>query len=174
MEELLVALDRLIDRLSDRAFFRRPAAPHAIDELEKAIGRKLPADYRRFLLAHDGGFIFRKPFDPCNEAQPARARWNSNYLRGCEDLRTEYLDDALRARDIDPAIDDWPYVAFCHTDGQELLVFGRPGPDGSSPVLDAHHEVFHPAWAPLVPDFAAFLARYIEAEGFPETVASTC
>jgi hypothetical protein len=35
------------------------------------------------------------------------------------------------------------------------------------------YEVLYPEWMPLAPDFATFFARYIQAEGFPETIAST-
>ena len=168
MADLLRELEVLIARLPDRAFFCPPAGRDAITGVERTIGRALPSAYKRFLSAHDGGFIAGSPV----AAAFATQRWNANHLLGCEDLVRDYEDDRLLARDVEPTLVDWPYVPFCRTNGQETLVFGPTGPDGEPPVLDAFHEVGPGEWGVLAKSFADFLRTYIDGDGFPPTIAS--
>ncbi len=170
MVELLAELSRLIVRLQGRAFFQPPASAKEIADAEAVMGLSLPEAYRMFLRLHDGGFISPDPVDEADERAFADGCWNSHHLRGCADLVREYQDAFLREKDIDPDLEEWPYIPFCHTDGQEVLVFGPRGPNGIEPVLDAWHDVGPAEWGVLADSFADFLRTYVDSEGFPPTI----
>jgi SMI1/KNR4 family protein SUKH-1 len=173
-------MDDVLDRLADfiarnptRCCFAPGASLARIAEAEKAAGIGFPEPYQRFLARFDGGFIslHRQTSDP--DWDHASSEWNSNALFGTARLVDEHLD--LRGRWL---LDigwegEWPYLPFCHTDGQELLVFGPAGPDGARPVRDAWHEVWPHEWHVVYPDFRAFLAAYLETEGRIETIGSS-
>lgn len=166
-------LGALIARCPDRAFFDGPASEADIAGTEAAIGRALPDAYKQFLRAHNGGFIAQEAVTERDEATLDAEAWNANHLLGCDAIRHEYRDAFLIARDVEPDLGDWPFIPFCQTEGQETLVFGPPGPNGIAPVLDAFHEVGADEWGVLAPGFHVFLNRYVDTEGFPETIALT-
>lgn len=64
MKDLIASLRRLIDLDAESSGLARsepgsPATPGDIEAVEKAYGLVLPADYRAFLLLHDGWVGFR-------------------------------------------------------------------------------------------------------------------
>jgi hypothetical protein len=171
MTDLIERLRRFIAAHPKRAFFDAPASPGAVDGLEAGIGVRLPGAYHQFLLAFDGGFINiagSSPDDP--DWDLGTARWNSNHLLGTAQIQKEHAQWARIGRDVF-GVEPWPFIPFCQTSGQELLVFGPVGADGEAPVLDAFHEVPPEEWGVLYPDFRAFLSAYLDGEGRVETIA---
>ena len=171
MNELLARLRKFIADHPNRCFFRPGASVHAIAEAESAIGHPLPNDYRQFLAEFDGGFISicGQPGDEYWDE--AAARWNSNSFSGIEQLVTEHNDlQLIWQLDLHWA-GPWPYIPFCHTNGQERLVFGAPSMSGRRPVLDAFHEASPEEWGELYSSFAALLSAYLAGDGQINTIA---
>jgi hypothetical protein len=171
MDDLLRRLRERVEREPEIWVFPPPAFEDAIAEVETAIGRSLPEDYKQFLRCFDGGFasLYLSSADPSWDL--GASEWNSNVLFGTERLKTEYADQ----RDI-WQLDlgwqgPWPYIPFCHTSGQELLVFAPgEGGDGEGVVRDAFHEVGPEEWGLVYPSFTAFLTAYLDGHGEVATI----
>lgn len=168
-------MDKLFERLAayiaahpNTAFFNPPATPKEIAEVESAIGVQLVAEHKSFLGRFNGGFIDVSDIGP--DALPDAA-WNSNNLLSTKQIAKEYLQWATIGADVFGYEGTWPYVPFCQTEGQELLVLGPSKPGGSAPVLDAFHEMPPDEWSSLYPSFTEFLNAYLDGEGKVKTIA---
>ncbi|HEY7115512.1 MAG TPA: SMI1/KNR4 family protein [Tepidisphaeraceae bacterium] len=171
MNDLLQRLQEFVAAHPRRAFFDAAASADAVAGLEAAIGVRLPAAYRQFLLAFDGGFINTSGGTPEDQRWDlGTARWNSNHLLGIRGIQKEFAQWAKIGRDVF-GVEPWPYIPFCQTSGQELLVLGPEGADGEAPVLDAFHEAPPEEWEVLYPSFRAFLSAYLDGEGRVKTIA---
>src|SRR2546423_1862105 len=101
MDELLQRLRDWVDANCTRAFFNAPASPGDVDALEQRIGLRLPDDFRKFLLAFDGGFINTSPFKPDEDDWYIdNASWNSNHLLSIESIEKEYQQLASIGREV--------------------------------------------------------------------------
>jgi hypothetical protein len=169
MKEILDALEELVAAHPSGCCFRPGASPAQIAAAEAALGLEIPEPYRRFLARFDGGFISLCGSTSDADWDFASAEWNSNELFGTERLVREYLDQKLIWQLDRGWPGPWPYLPFCHTNGQELLVFAPPG-GGERAVLDAWHEVGPHEWGVLHPGFEPFLAAYLRGRGQVETV----
>lgn len=168
-------MDKLLERLAayiaahpQTAFFNTPATSDEIAAVESALGVPLPNEYRAFLARHNGGFIDVSEIGP--EALPDAA-WNSNTLLGTVQLMKEYRQWANIGADVFGFQGKWPYIPFCQTEGQELLVFGPSTAGRAAPVLDAFHEMPPDEWSERYPSFTAFLEAYLDGEGNVNTIA---
>ena len=171
MVDVFDALQRFVEAHPARCCFRPGASAAEIAAAEAAMGMEIPAAYRRFLARFDGGFISLYRLTTDADWDFGAAEWNSNALFGIERLVHEYKDQQLIWQ-LDLGWEGpWPYLPFCHTDGQEHLVFGPADPAGERPVLDAWHEVWPHEWGVLYRGFEEFLAAYVGGEGNVETVA---
>jgi hypothetical protein len=172
---------RCVERLAsyratfpEKAFFRPPASPAAIEATESAIGLTLPDCYKEFLLVHDGGFIdicFNDPTDPLFRMDTAES--NSHSLFGCHEITKSYRDLSEFAEPYEWR-GKWPFIPFCRTRGQEKLVFGPPDCDGEMPVIDATEQgAPNNGWGVLYPNFEAFLDAYVSGDGDLEVIGGT-
>ena len=123
LADLLIQLQENVSRYPTRAIFRPPASDDEIAAAEAAMDVGIPESYRRFLKTFNGGFISLCGDSSETDWNERNAAWNSNLLFGTERIVKEYT----RWRQI-WQLDmgwsgDWPYVPFCQTEGQELLVF---------------------------------------------------
>jgi hypothetical protein len=159
LDDLLGRLAEFITRHPGHAVFGPPATAAEVAAVESATGLILPRSYKRFLLHFNGGFIslHRSKADPSWDE--ASAAWNSNCLFGTDRLIAEYADQSLIWRADLGWPGAWPYLPFCHTAGQELLVFAATDPaTGEGHVLDAWHEVWPQEWGVLYEGFQPLLA----------------
>lgn len=168
MQSLLNKLGAQIDKHPRRAFFAPPASPEQIDGLQQYIQLPLPDSYRLFLRMHNGGFFSHERPDKADDIHMATEAWNSNQLLGVEEI-ADYFD-RIRYKFSGRYI---RFIPFCHTQGQELLVFSTIGETSDdSPVFDAWHEVGPDDWMnqKLYDGFAEFLEAYIEKFGDIRTI----
>jgi SMI1/KNR4 family protein SUKH-1 len=170
MDDVLDRLQAIVAQRPTRCCFAPGASAAQIAEAEKAAGIEFPEPYQRFLSRFDGGFIslYGETSDP--DWDPAGSEWNSNALFGTKRLVHEYLDQRLIWQVDLGWQGEWPYLPFCQTEGQEMLVFGPASSNGARPVLDAFHEVWPHEWGVVYTDFRAFLAAYVGGDGRVETI----
>lgn len=166
IQELLARLAQFTATNPTRCCFNPPATMSDIAAVETSLNMMLPSSYRQFLLRFNGGFISLdwEATDPSWERETAA--WNSNHLLGVEALAEAYtaMRDNWQLDHQWPGM--WPFLPFCHTEGQEFLVFGPVDPvTQESPVLDAFHELWPHEWRILYPDFSVLLQNYIVQEG---------
>ena len=173
MRERIDALAAFIHRHPTLCCFQPPAAPSAIAEAEAAVGTPFPEPYRQFLSRFNGGFISLCGHTTAPDWAPESAEWNSNALFGTARLVREYTDQQQIWQLDRGWSGGWPYLPFCHTEGQELLVFGPPSAGRSRAVLDAWHEVGPDEWGVLYPGFEDFLSAYVRGEGRVETIGTS-
>ncbi|MFN8459713.1 MAG: SMI1/KNR4 family protein [Anaerolineae bacterium] len=172
IEELLAQLAQFVAAYPTRCYFNPPATASDIVEIEKQLNLMLPYSYRQFLLSFNGGFISLDwdSTDPLWDKETAA--WNSNHLLGLAELAQAYTDmrDTWQLDHKWPGL--WLYLPFCHTEGQEFLVFSPVDPIiQESQILDAFHELWPHEWDMLYPDFSALLRDYLEQEGRLRLVA---
>jgi hypothetical protein len=167
MESLLKRLRELVLAYPKRYLFNPGTSERAITNAEAIIGMLIPEDYKAFLREFDGGFLSLCP----EEVDEAAARWNSNEFFGISKLIAEFKDQQLIwVGDLNfPA--PWPYLPFCHTDGQEHLVFAPPTSEVTRAVLDAFHERWPEDWGVLFPNFEALFLAYLDGDGRFNTIA---
>lgn len=168
-------LDNVIEKLPGRAFFRKPATEKAVADLEREMGSELPEAYKAFLTVHDGGFIHEEAILEEELAESlGDAAWNSNVLLGVEEIRAQFADMKTvlaAAAEVFGEVDGI-YIPFCHTSGQELLVFKGPlKGTADAEVLDAFHEVPPSCWEPVYASFAELLDEYVRTEGEIKTAS---
>jgi len=170
MGEWIDALAAFVHSQPTLCCFQPPAAPSEIAAAEAAAGIEFPEPYRQFLSRFNGGFISRCGRTTDADWEPRSAEWNSNALFGTERLVREYTDQRLIWQLDLGWPGAWPYLPFCHTDGQELLVFDADRGGGGRAVLDAWHEVGPDEWRVLYRGFEDFLAAYVQGQGRVQTV----
>ncbi|MFO0800638.1 MAG: SMI1/KNR4 family protein [Gemmataceae bacterium] len=164
MEALLAELRDYVAAHPQLCFFRPGATVVELDAAESTIGFSIPADYRLFLKSFNGGFISLVGRADEPDWDESTARWNSNTLFGAEELAAQYRDQRT-IWEVDLKWPGrWPYLPFCHTSSQELLVFGPNGGE-ERPVLDAFHEVGPDEWGLLYPNFEDLLRAYLSGNG---------
>ena len=174
-----IAISEVLDRLRtyvaaspQTAFFASPATPKALWTLEEETGLRLPPSYRQFLLVFDGGFVNISPRKrPKRGDEMAGARWNSHHLFGVADLKAQYIEHQQTHGGPYTWEGAWPYLPFCRTNFQELLVFSAPNASEERYVLSADHELAPHEWCVLQPNFAAFLDEYVRCDGDLNVVA---
>jgi hypothetical protein len=166
MDFLLSRLASLTAENPTRCFFNPPATTGDIARAETQLNLVLPNSYKQFLANFNGGFIslvgdfVGAPWDR------ESAAWNSNTFLGLAELVNAYQEmrDNWQLDLNWPGA--WPYIPFCHTEGQEFLVFSQiDAKTPESAVLDAFHEIWPQEWKILYPDFPALLEDYIERKG---------
>lgn len=168
MQSLLNKLRAQINKHPKRAFFAPPASPEQIAELEQYIQLPLPKSHKLFLSMYNGGFFKNEMPDNADEIDIATEAWNSNQLLGTQEI-ADYFD-RIRYKFSGRYI---RFIPFCHTQGQELLVFSSIGDVcDDSPVFDAWHEVGPDDWMnqKLYAGFTEFLEAYIEEFGDVRTI----
>ncbi len=170
---MIRALQSFVERRPTLACFQPGASAAEIDAAEAALGVQIPAPYREFLLRFDGGFISLCGETSAPDWDYDSAAWNSNLLLGTKKLVEEYADQSAIWRLDRGWAGVWPYLPFCHTEGQEWLVFGPPDAADQRPVRDAFHEVGPEEWGVLYPGFQEFLLAYVQGEGRVSTVAES-
>ncbi|REJ72322.1 MAG: SMI1/KNR4 family protein [Planctomycetota bacterium] len=172
IDSLLCELTAVVTATPERSFFNPPATESQITVTESKIGTPLPASFKSFLRVFNGGFISVAGTTNDEIWDQDHAEWNSNSLFGTDKLLAEFDDLKTRFTADLGWKDPWKYVPFCHTDGQELLVFGPlDHTSNECPVLDAFHEVWPREWGKLYPDFVQLLAAYIAGNGTIKTIA---
>ncbi|HEX6738246.1 MAG TPA: SMI1/KNR4 family protein [Vicinamibacteria bacterium] len=169
MAGALDMLQRYVEAHPAACGFGAGAAAAEIAAAESALGLPIPEPYRRFLARFDGGFISLCGSTTDADWDPGSAEWNSNALFGTERLVREYLDQQAIWQLDRGWQGRWPYLPFCHTEGQELLVFAPPAA-AERAVLDAWHEVGPQEWRVVYRGFDDFLAAYVSGEGRVETI----
>jgi len=170
MNKLLDQFREYVAAHPKRCFFGPAATDGAIAAAEAQMELSIPADYRLFLQSFDGGFISLCGESDKPDWDEGGARWNSNHLLGVAGLVAEFTDLRDIWRMDQGWTEAWPYLPFCHTDDQELLVFGACSGD-HYPVLDAFHERGPPDWRVLYPNFETLLLTYLDGEGRIRTIA---
>jgi hypothetical protein len=166
MEELLYRLELYIQSHPATAVFKPPASIADIEHVESVLGTSIPEQYRAFLLRHDGGFINIAG----NGEDLSGAEWNSHSLLGVLQIVREHTTWSRRGSEIFGIEEPWPFMPFCDTAYQEMLVLDtRVQP---ATIVDAFHEVPPNDWGVLYPTFAAFLEAYLDGDGKLETVAT--
>ena len=173
MEKLLQQFRDFALANPSRAFFGKPATPKALATIEKAIGAPLPPAYRAFLSAFDGGFINVSGGNPKDKDWDlGDARWNGNHFLTTKEVLEEYKMWAKIGADVFGFEGCWPYIPFCRTEGQELLVLDTTGKKAANPpILDAFHEMPPEEWRVLSPGLEKFLRAYLSKNGAIETIA---
>jgi hypothetical protein len=126
------------------------------------MGVQLPVGYKAFLGRYNGGFIDVSEIGPDALGDAA---WNSNNLLSTKQVVKEYRQWAKIGADVFGYRGTWPYIPFCQTEHQELLVLGPSRPGLSAPVLDAFHEMPPDEWSVLYSSFTEFLQAYLDGEG---------
>ena len=166
IDTILTQLAAVITDHPTICFFNPPSNETEIARVEEHLNITLPPSYKQFLLRFNGGFI--TPDWPSTAEHWTRedAAYNCNHLLSLSELMAAYID----MRDIE-TLDrgwkgTWPYVPFCHTEGQEYLVFDVSNSGSSeAPVRDAFHEVSPDEWGDLYQNFADLLQDYVAQLG---------
>ncbi len=172
METVLKNLEQLILQHPEKCYFNEPVSLATIQRVELLLGIDLPASYKVFLQAHNGGVI-------CPDALVAVARRSGIEALEQEVIRIfsiEELYDQYRYR----AEDGWkmdafrmsvyPVVPVCSAPNGEILVFPQPLIDGEAPLFDAFHEEPCKEWGMSAKSFGAFLQAYITSGGAMKTI----
>jgi hypothetical protein len=168
MEKLLLKLDEGCRTNPGRYIFNAPASKKDITLLEKALGIKLPASYKKFLMCFNGGFICDQEVGGDEGMSVADAAWNSNFLHGLGDIKAAFTRKEGRWKQSGSKA---CYIPFCSTGNQETLVFRNPLDEhGESPVIDAWHEAPPAEWEAVYKDFTELLRDYVNNEGEIKTI----
>jgi hypothetical protein len=174
IQALVGELKAIVDATPERSFFNPGASKITIALAESQIGTSLPASFKEFLRTFNGGFISIAGTMSDGYWDKGTAEWNSNFLFGTDRLHSEFLKMKRNQVEDFGEPEPWLYIPFCHTEGQELLVFGPVlNSRGERAVLDAFHESGPNNWRPVYPTFAHLLADYVARNGEIETIGST-
>ncbi len=171
IEEVLGLLDELIK--SEENFiwdFNPPADEDFIKRVETAFGIILPESYKTFLKRHNGGYITGIPMKTVKAGMDKETiSWNSDVFMSIEEILEKYEDwKDMNWKLIDKFKGAYPYIPFCSTAEQEVLVFVNQGKrQEESAVYDAFHEEPVSCWGILSENFTSFLAEYIRSKGKP-------
>lgn len=171
IEALLAKLEQFVSENPNKSFFGGPASSEDIYAVKSATGCELPESYQRFLRLFNGGFIALDCDANDEDWDLEDAAWNSNLLLGTEQIMERWAQSKEMYSEIGWE-GDWKYLPFCHTDGQETLVFSSPDDaTKESLVLDAFHECPPDGWDELYPTFAHLLDEYVANAGEIRTIA---
>jgi hypothetical protein len=170
IDAVLANLKEFIRRNAHRAFFAPPAEDYELVYTCEMLRGLMPASYRKFLKAYNGGFIAAQAEVIDDDFDFASEWWNSNVIFGTGRLMSAYHDIHERfVKDIGYA-EPWVYVPFCQTLDQETLYFG-PATDGKEmAVYDGFSESPPEEWTVIYPDFTALLDDYVLKAGMIRTI----
>ena len=128
-----------------------PLDPARLTAFEARIGATLPADYRRFLLAHNGGRLVPCEIVLPGEAEPFASLAAAFGLHHGADSLDRVFDNV---KDYIPA----EVIAFAEDEGGNLLCIGIRGEHGGRVYFWDHEGAGWEDLMPLAGSFDAFVA----------------
>lgn len=171
LHTIIDKIETLKAEFPGRVRFNPAVNESKIDAFEKKYELQLPYYYKEFIKRYNGGYICE---DDLVDKDEETASWNSNHIFSLEELEIKYEELDSKRWKMNKFMGYYPFLPFCQTDMQELLIFVCPiMPLVESPVFDAHHEEFPKQWGLLYDDFEDFLKDYLETMGKPQTIASS-
>ena len=128
-----------------------PLDPARLTAFEARIGAALPADYRRFLLAHNGGQLVPCEIVLPGEAEPFASLGAAFGLHHGADALDRVFDNV---KDYIPA----EVIAFAEDEGGNLLCIGIRGEHRGRVYFWDHEGAGWEDLTPLAGSFDAFVA----------------
>ncbi|MFH0736902.1 MAG: SMI1/KNR4 family protein [bacterium] len=164
IESIIPIINLQTDRQPNKFIFPKQKNVNKIEQIEKKLNIFFPTSYKEFMKLFDGGFI--NLLSDLEDIGIEDAKWNSNYLFSLDEVKQEYINLKAKSWKFTPEGNvNYPFVPFCRSQLNELLVFVNPLLSKESYIFEAVHDVPYKDWNMVFFEFSDFLSAYIDEEG---------
>ncbi len=164
IESIIPIISIQTEKEPNKFVFPKQTNINKIEQIEKELNIFLPASYKQFMKSFNGGFI--NLLSDMDDIGIEDAKWNSNYLFSIEEVKQEFINLKQKRWKFTPEGNvNYPFIPFCRSQLNELLVFVNPLLSKESHIFEAVHDEPYKDWSMVFLEFSDFLSAYIDEDG---------